>query len=309
MIERVFDAARELRRYLDSTPTLLSPLLSKRFGSEVWLKLECDSPVGSFKARGAFRCLLERSREGHKVFVTASSGNHGTAVAYAGRALGLETHVFVPASASARKLELISAFTPHSVRTDTDFDAAKEIAARFASNHGHYFIDDGAEMPIVEGTGTIALEILKVVTPDVVLVPVGNGALICGIATVIKQLAPGVRVLGIQPEDAPTMYRSFREKRPVQLDRVSSIADGLVSRIAVPQAVELMNRVVDEVLLVSETELRDAVRLFVETECRILEPSSAAAIAVLSRPELRGKRAVAIITGRNIEIGRLKELL
>jgi len=309
MVPRILETAKEIAEFLPVTPTVQSPLLSKRYGFEVWLKLETESPVGSFKARGALRCLKVRAKEGHRTFVTASSGNHGMAVAYAGQRLGLTTHIFVPKNASRRKLDLIGHFTPNLVLTDGDFDAAKVTAREYATKHGFYFIDDGAELTIVEGTGTIALEVLNVIQPDVVIVPVGNGALISGIGVVVKQLSPETRVIGVQPEGAPTMYLSWKERRPVEIEKAWSVADGLVSRVAVPMAVEMMNKVVDDMLLVSEDEILEALRLFVEAESRIVEPSSAAAVAALSRPELRASSVVTIMTGRNIEAGRLKELL
>src|SRR5438132_6474787 len=123
MIPRMIDASNAIRPFLRKTPLERSQLLSKHFGREVWLKLETESPVGSFKARGALRCLMAKSAEGHLEFTTASTGNHGMAVAYAGSVLGLQTHVFVPRSASARKISLIAQYTPNLVLTDCDFDA------------------------------------------------------------------------------------------------------------------------------------------------------------------------------------------
>ncbi len=299
MITAILEAAQAIQPYLPPTPLVRSHLLSQHFERDVWLKLETESPVGSFKARGALRCLIERSKEGHRVFTTASTGNHGMAVAFAGHALGLETHVFVPRTASARKIQLIEQYTPNLVLTECDFDAAKELARELAQEKGYYFIDDGGERSIVEGTGTIGLEILQSRTPEAVIVPVGNGALISGIGCAIKQLSPGTRVIGVQPEQAPTMYLSWKERRPVRLDSISTIADGLASRVAVPEAVDLMLKVVDEMFLVSEQQIMDSVRLVLQTEARVIEPSSAAAIAALGLPELRARDVVAIMTGRN----------
>ncbi len=301
MITAVIEAAAALSPFLRPTPLVRSLLLSKHFDRDVWLKLETESPVGSFKTRGALRCLMQRSAEGHRVFTTASTGNHGMAVAYAGHVLGLETHVFVPRSGSQRKIRIIREYTKNLVLTDCDFDAAKELAQRLAATKGYYFIDDGAEPAIVEGTGTIGLEILRERAPEAVIVPVGNGALISGIGSVVKQLSPATQVIGVQPEQAATMYLSWKARRPVQLETISTIADGLASRVAVPEAVESMLRVVDDMLLVSEQQIREAMKLFVDAEARIIEPSSAAAIAALSQPGLRAHDVVAIITGRNYE--------
>jgi len=300
MLASVIETAKAIQPYLAPTPLVPSLLLSKHYGLDLWLKLEMESPVGSFKARGALRCLIERSKEGHREFTTASTGNHGMAVAFAGCQLGLPTHVFVPKSASRRKIALIGEFTPNLVLTDCDFDAAKEMAANLAREKGHYFVDDGGEYAIVEGTATIGWEIMNQMTPDAVVVPVGNGALISGIGMAVKAISPETRVIGVQPEKAPTMYLSWKEKRPVTLDSISTIADGLASRVAVPQAVELMNKVVDDMVLVSDDEIMEALRLFVRAECRVIEPSSAAALAAL--PRLRARKVVAIMTGRNYEL-------
>src|SRR5215831_12414982 len=239
MISQIVDAARAIRPYLHPTPLVRAQLLTKHFDRDVWLKLETESPIGSFKARGALQCLMQRSAEGHRVFTTASTGNHGMAVAFAGNLLGLSTHVFVPRNSSPRKIMLINEYTPNVVLTDCDFDAAKELAFERARDCGYYFIDDGGELSIVEGTGTIGLEILAERTPEAVIVPVGNGALISGIGTVMKKLSPATRVIGVQPEQAATMYLSWKSGKPVKLETISTIADGLASRVAVPEAVEM----------------------------------------------------------------------
>jgi len=301
-LPNIVEAARAIRPYLSPTPLVHATLLSKHFDRSIWLKLESESPVGSFKARGALRCLMEHAKAGRRGFTTASTGNHGMAVAYAGHRLGLTTHIFVPHDASPRKITLIGEYTSNLVLTECDFDAAKELAHDLANDRGYYFIDDGGETSIVEGTGTIGLEILAERRPEAVVVPVGNGALISGIGTVIKQLSPQTRVIGVQPAQAATMYLSWKERRPVRLDKVSTIADGLASRVAVPEAVDLMLKVVDEMLLVSEQQILDALNLVVRLEARIIEPSSAAAIAALSLPELRERDVVAIMTGRNYEL-------
>jgi threonine dehydratase len=223
------------------------------------------------------------------------------AVAYAGSVLGLETHVFVPRNASTRKIKLINEYTRNLELTDCDFDEAKDLARQRARDRGYYFIDDGGEPAIVEGTGTIGLEILTQRTPEAVVVPVGNGALISGIGSVMKQLSPGTRVIGVQPEQAATMYLSWKSGKPVQLERISTIADGLASRVAVPEAVEMMLKVVDDMVLVSEQQILSAVKIVLETEARIVEPSSAAAIAALGLPGLRAHDVVAIMTGRNYQ--------
>ena len=132
----------------------------------------------------------------------------------------------------------------------------------------------------------------------------GNGALISGIGTVIRSLSPKTRVIGVQPEQAATMYLSWKERRPLRLDRISTIADGLASRVAVPDAVDLMLKVVDEMFLVSEQQILDAMDLVIKAESRIIEPSAAAAIAALGLPELRARDVVAIMTGRNYEPSR-----
>src|SRR5580692_9423363 len=144
MIASILETARAIRPYLAPTALVRSLLLSKHFDREVWLKLETESPVGSFKARGALRCLMTRSQQGHRVFTTASTGNHAMAVAYAGHTLGLTTHVFVPRGGSPRKINLIGEYTPNLVLTDCDFDAAKNLARELAKREGYYFIDDGA---------------------------------------------------------------------------------------------------------------------------------------------------------------------
>src|SRR5215470_12943821 len=137
-LPNIFEAARSIRPYLSPTPLVHATLLSKHFDRNIWLKLESESPVGSFKARGALRCLMEHAKAGKRVFTTASTGNHGMAVAYAGHRLGLTTHIFIPRDASPRKIQLIGEYTSNLVLTDCDFDAAKELASKLASEKGYY---------------------------------------------------------------------------------------------------------------------------------------------------------------------------
>ena len=233
--------------------------------------------------------------------MTASTGNHGAATAWAGRRIGLPVVVFAPERASQAKLELIRGQGAEIRQAGRDFDEAKAQAAGFARNRGFPFFEDGAEPAQYEGYRRIGEEILDQSNepPAAVVVPVGNGALICGIGMAIRDRSPSTLVVGVAAEAAPVMALSFDLERPVSCDRMATFADGLAVRVAIPLAVETMRRVVDRVLLVSEREIASALADYSHCGIRV-EGAAAAPLAALSRIRISGP-VVLLVTGRNID--------
>lgn len=310
---QILEARRKLAAYLPRTPLVVSPALSAILGARVYLKLEICSPVGSFKARGAFlalRCWLDglRHPRGGKRqvprVVTASSGNHGWAVAYAARELGASATVYVSESASASKLEAIRQEGAALVRHGKDFDEAKEEAKAYAQDGGGWWLEDGEDPNVTLGTATIGAEIMEdLPETDEIIVPVGNGALIGGIGCAVRPANPDVEITGVQPESAAAMVRSFESGRPVPTDSCETIADGLASRVPVPEAVALMCKVVSRMLEVSDESIAAAVRVLAEKAHVLAEPAAAAAFAGAVRrdTDLAGKNVVLVLTGSNVD--------
>ncbi|HET7043612.1 MAG TPA: pyridoxal-phosphate dependent enzyme [Gaiellaceae bacterium] len=271
-------------------------------GREVWLKREDQHELGAFKWRGALPALELHRRD----TVTASTGNHGAATAWAARELGLRAVVFVPVQASEAKLAILERLGADVRRAGADLDEAKDEARAFAEREGLFFFEDGAEPAQFEGYAAIGREIREQLgrPPAAVVVPVGNGALLAGIG---RALRPPTRRIGVAAKEAPVMVESWRAGRPVESDRSATIADGLAVRVAIPLAVEELARAADEMLLVSERELAGAVASFHGAGIRV-EPSAAAGLAALSQVDAAGP-VVLVVTGRNLEDALLERCL
>jgi threonine dehydratase len=274
-----------------------TPLEPAPWDASLLLKREDLHELGAFKWRGAL-ATLERLRTD---VVTASTGNHGAATAWAANRIGLEASVFVPETASATKLGILEGLGARVVQTGADLDEAKEAAREYAEDRGLPLFEDGAEAAQLNGYGTIADEILEQLgeAPEAVVVPVGNGALLAGIGRTLGQRAPETLRIGVAAKEAPVMVESWQAGRPVESDSSSTIADGLAVRVAIPYAVEQLAEHSDELLVVSERELAEAVRDYWANGIRA-EPAAAAALAVLPQLAIEGT-IVLIVTGRNID--------
>ena len=271
-------------------------------GLALFLKREDTHELGAFKWRGALPTIQVYKARGAAAVVTASTGNHGAAVAWASQRLGLRAMVYAPAGASLAKLALIDGLGAEIRLAGTDLDFAKDEGKHFAAEAHVPFFEDGVEPAQFEGYGAIADEILDQAPepPAAVVVPVGNGALIGGIGRAIERRSPATLVIGVAAKEAPVMALSFEACRPVESDRMATFADGLAVRVAIPGAVELVNAVVDRMLLVSEREMAHAVGAYARAGIRV-EGAAASALAAL--PQLSGLEGpvVLVVTGRNID--------
>jgi threonine dehydratase len=246
-------------------PQFVVEPLSERFGAPVVVKVESANPIGSFKGRGTWLAVAELVARGavgkRNPLIVASAGNFGQGVAYAGRAHGVPVTVFAATSANQAKVSAMRRLGADVRLVGEDFDAAREAAAGHAAAGGGYLLVDGQDPWIAIGAGTMAAELTDGMAagnlPELaaLYVPVGNGALIGGIGAWIKTERPSIRLIGVQAETAPAMARSWRERRPIETPTADTVADGIAARVPVPEALELMVRYVDEMELVSETEI------------------------------------------------------
>ncbi len=266
------------------------------------MKREDLHELGAFKWRGALPALLAYRARGAAAVVTASTGNHGAATAWAARQLDLRAIVYAPREVSRPKRELIESLGAEMRLAGRDLDEAKEEARAFAAAESLPFFEDGVEPAQYEGYGAIAQEVLDQCPrkPAAVVVPVGNGALIGGIGLVLRERSRRTRVIGVAAKEAPVMALSFRAHRPVECERMGTFADGLAVRVAIPYAVEVLNRTVDRMLLVSERQIAKAVALYAATGIRV-EGAAAAALAALPRISDAEGPIVLLVTGRNID--------
>jgi threonine dehydratase len=313
-LEGIESALEVIRTYLAETPLLRSEALSQALGADVWLKYEVVSPVGSFKLRGALT-EVHRANAARRLpgIVTSSTGNHGQGVAFAARQLGVTAHIFLPVGASPTKLAVIQMFGGDVHIVGHDFDAAKDAACKFAHEQGYTFIDDGDGLGVMEGAGSIGLEIARALPNiDVVFVPMGAGALAGGCGAALKALQPKVQIFAVQAKGAPAMFESFHARRPIErpID-VDLLADGLACRKPPKLGLAAILQFVDDVQLTGEAELLAGVRTMVESAHVLVEPAGAAALAGAwqKRESLEGRRVVLVLSGGNIGVDLLKRAL
>jgi threonine dehydratase len=301
-------AAGRVRGLVRRTPTVrVAPLRVER-PYDVYAKLECLQVTGSFKPRGALNKLLSLDRrEVGRGVVTASGGNHGLGVAYAARHLGVPATVFVPERASAARRARLADWGAEVVVHGRDWDdsyaAARDLAERGGLPLVHAF-DDPA---IAAGQGTVGVELLADAGAelDAVIVPVGGGGLLTGVATAVKAARPGARVVGVEPEGAAGLTASLAAGRVVELASVDTIADTLAPRRAGELALEAARRHVDDVVLVSDDELRRAMRAWWDELNLLVEPAGAASLAALlsGRAGVEpGARVGLVVSGANLGV-------
>lgn len=271
-------------------------------GVETFFKREDLHELGAFKWRGALPAVAAYRDRGASTVVTASTGNHGAATAWACRQLDLRAIVYAPREASQAKLAKIRELGAELRLAGADFDEAKDAAREEAARLGLPFFEDGDEPAQYDGYGTIADEILDQLgrPPGAVIVPVGNGALIGGIGRVLNERSPGTRLVAAIASEAPVMALSFEAGEPVQCDRAATFADGLAARVAIPSAVQTMREVVDRVVRVSEREIAQAVGAYAAAGIRA-EGAAASALAVRTKSSDLPGPIVLIVTGANID--------
>jgi threonine dehydratase len=281
---------------LERAPASLAP------GRELYLKREDEHELGAFKWRGALPTLEQYRAGGASAVVTASTGNHGAATAWAAEQLGLRAVVYVPASASRAKLAIIERFGAEVRATGSDLDQAKLAGIEYAAETDLPFFEDGAEQSQYEGYGAIGAEILEQLgaPPAAVVVPVGNGALLGGIGIELCRTCPQTLRIGVAAKEAPVMAESWEAGGPVESDRSATFADGMAVRVAIPFAVSVLGEVASRMLLVSERAIARAVGAFDRAGIRV-EGSPAAALASLGQIEELDGPVVLVVTGRNID--------
>ena len=290
-----------------NTPQYADEQLNAALARNVVVKVETANPVRSFKGRGA-DFFMERVDPGSTV-VCSSTGNFGQAMAYAGRRRGTAVEVFVPENVNPVKLARMRAFGARVTLVGAD-SAASEAAAReyIAGRGGCVYVEDGKEVAIAEGAGTIGVELIQAGPFDAVVLPVGDGALITGVARWIKDCAPQTRIIGVCASGAPCMALSWRAGKPVSTERSDTVAEGIEVRVPVPESVNRLVALVDDMVLVDDSDLLEAMQLSVRTLGLLLEPSAAAGLAAIRVHNLPGDRLATVLTGSNLRAEHLRGL-
>ena len=302
----VLRARTVVQKYLQPTPLLNSPSLSERLGCDLYLKCENLQPIGAFKIRGGLY-LMSRLAENERArgVVTASTGNHGQSIAYAARLSGVPVSVFAPEGANEFKVAAMKRLGADVVLTGKDFDEARAAAEERANLTGARFVHSANEPDLIAGVGTYALEIIEAVPDlDAILVPIGAGSGVCGSAIVMKTVNPAIRVIGVQSAGLPAVYRSWREKKLVELESGETFAEGLATRVAFELPLKIINELVDDIQLVDDREMCRGIVDLVEGAHVVAEGAGAAAMAAATRlaPEFHGKKVALIVSGGNITL-------
>ncbi len=309
----VISARERIRSHLIKTPLTFYHGLSSLLGCEVWVKHENHQPIGAFKIRGGIN-LLSRMSPGERAMgvITASTGNHGQSIAYASRLFGTKATICVQSGANSDKVAAMQSFGAEILEWGSEFEDARLHAVELAQERGLRYIHTANEPDLIAGVGTLALEMVEDKPDlDVVIVAAGAGTLSSGVATVYKGMSPRTRVIAVQTEAAPSLYKSWRSGRPECTNSARTFADGLAVRQSFELPVGIVHRLVDDFVLVSEEELRGAIRLYVEKAHTIAEGAGAAplAAAVKIRDQLAGKRVGLVLSGGNITASMLREIL
>jgi threonine dehydratase len=305
-LEHIQRASKSIDPIFRNSPQFESEPLSSAIGCNLVLKIETLNPIRSFKGRGAdyFVSTVEPDAK----LVCASAGNFGQAMAYACRKRGMPLTVFASVNANPLKLERMRALGANLILEGEDFDGAKLAAKRYAKEIGAQMIEDGLEPRISEGAGTIGLELAGYAQPlDVVLLPLGNGALATGVGRAIKAQSPQTRVIAVSASGAPAMEQSWRTQELVTLDSIQTFADGIGVRVPVPEAVAEMSHTIDEVILIEDTATLNAMKLLHQHLGLIVEPSGAIGVAAAALERFRGARVATVICGGNLTEVQIRE--
>ena len=313
-IRDILVARNRIKSFIRETPLEYSFFYSRIIDADVYFKLENLQITGSFKVRGALNKMLKLSREEReKGVVTASAGNHGLGVAYASDILRTDALICIPENTPENKIRAIKNYDCNLKICGEDYDETEKMAEEKAVETGRIYISPYNDVDVIAGQGTIGLEILMENPEiDIVLVPVGGGGLISGIAVAAKKLKNSINIFGVQSYASPSMYESIKKGKIVKVDLKPSIAEGIHGNIEKGSITfDIVRKYVDDILLVSEKDIANAIKLFLENHHLISEGAGAVGLAAISKyRNLFRKRKIAIvISGGNIDLSLLKTII
>jgi threonine dehydratase len=311
-LEEVRKAKQNIADIIHETPIMTSALLDEQCGNKVYLKSEHLQKTGSFKIRGAANAVKNAVWNGAESVTAASSGNHGQAVAYIADQLGIPATIVVPEDANRAKVAAIRAYNGKVVYCGMTSAERIPKARQLADDNNGIYIPPYDHEDIIAGQGTIGLELLEQIPElDVVFVPVGGGGLISGILTAIKALKPEIKVIGVEPESANDTYLSLQRGKITAIEPSLTIADGLRTAQPGDMTFPIVKKHLDELLLVTEAEIKEAFQFIAERTKQIIEPSSAVAAAPLisGKAGLKGQRVAVVLSGGNVDLHQLSDFL
>jgi len=312
-LNNIFNARHIVYRYLRPTPLHYNKTFSDELDAEIYIKFENHQPLGAFKARGGLVRISHLTPEEKKCGVTtASTGNHGQSVAFAARAYGVKAIIYTPEKNNPDKTRAMKNLGAEVIETGIDFDEARLVCEKRAREENLVFIHPANEPYLLHGVGTIGLEIFEDLPDvDILINPVGGGSSCCSNAIALKSLNPKIQVIAVQSEQAPAVYKSYKAKKMTEHPSANTFADGLATRVPFEFTFELMQKWIDDVVLVSEDELEQSiVRLFDATH-NIAEGAGAASTAAAFKfpDRIRRKKVVLLLSGGNLTRSKLIQIL
>ncbi|WP_419673172.1 threonine ammonia-lyase [Aliarcobacter butzleri] len=307
------DAKKQLEKAISLTPLMKAPILSKEKNAEIYLKEDNLQITGSFKIRGAFNrvALLDEKRRKNGV-VAASAGNHAQGLAFAAKYFDCEATIFMPEATPLTKVLGVKSYGANVVLIGENFDEAYANATKFAKENNKEFIHPFADNAVIAGQGTIALEILeKLEDVEQIIVPIGGGGLIAGVAIAAKSINPKIKITGVVASGAKGMKDSFLAGIPIDSASVKTIADGIAVRDVTPKLLDLILEYVDEVVEVSDNEIANAILFLLEKHKLMVEGAGAVPVAAImhDKIDISNKKVCAVVSGGNIDVTMLSLII
>ena len=313
-INNVNEAKKNLEGVALKTPFSKAPILSETYRSEIYFKKENLQLTGSFKLRGAFNRVANLSQEKkHRGVVAASAGNHAQGLAFSANYFNIEATIFMPEATPLTKVTGVKSYGAKVVLVGENFDEAYEAATKYAQENNKEFIHPFADDDVIAGQGTIALEILEKV-PDLkqLIVPIGGGGLIAGIAIAAKAINPDIKVIGVVASGAKAMKESYRSQTPIDSTSVRTIADGIAVRDVTPKLLDIIVDYVDDIVEVSDNEIANAILFLLEKHKLVVEGAGAVSTAAIMHDKidnLEDSKICAVISGGNIDVTMLSQII
>ena len=310
-LEAFIKAKEKLSKVLLETHLIYSPIFSKESGNKVFIKPENLQKTGSFKIRGAYNKISNLTDAEKKRGVIASSaGNHAQGVAYGAKESGIKAVIVMPKSTPLIKVESTKQYGAEVILHGDVYDDAYKKAKELEEKEGYVFVHPFNDEDVLDGQGTIALEILEELPEtDIILVPIGGGGLISGIACAAKILKPEIKIIGVEPEGAASAYEAIKENKIVELKEANTIADGTAVKKIGDLNFEYIKKYVDEIITVSDYELMEAFLLLVEKHKIIAENSGILSVAATKKIKEKNKKVVSVISGGNIDVLMISSMI
>lgn len=309
----VKEAKKRLSNTVLNTPLVKAPILSKELNAQIYLKEDNLQLTGSFKIRGAFNRLSKMDENiRNKGVVAASAGNHAQGLAFAAKHFGCEATIFMPEATPLTKISGVKSYGANVVLVGENFDEAYASAKKFATEHKKEFIHPFADDDVIAGQGTIALEILeKVEDIQHIIIPIGGGGLISGVAIAAKAMNPNIKITGVVASGARGMKDSFEARMPIDSASVKTIADGIAVRDVTPKLLDIILEYVDDVVEVNDNETANAILFLLEKHKLVVEGAGAVAAAAImhNKVKVENEKVCAIVSGGNIDVTMLSLII